>query len=205
MTDFLHHVETRLGELKAQFAAIRQWEAFAHASAPPTRRACSCCARATGAAYTPCARACARFSQFDAARLASLMAVPTLPLDEGELRIHRIWLGGPLPALAAEAARQWQCALDAAASTCSATLWVWDARQLRTDPGFIASPGPGWRIGSCVAGRRAAGGAQPAPAGLGPHARARAAARSAARAGTLRQSGRLLPPAGLARSGRHLS
>lgn len=151
MTDFLHHVETRLGELKAQFSAICQWEAFAHAG--PAYRARVQLLRESHRRGVHALRQSvrARFSQFDAARLASLMAVPTLPLDEDELRIHRIWLGGPLPALAAEAARQWQCALDAAASTCSATLWVWDARQLRTDPGFIAGPGPGWRIGSCVA------------------------------------------------------
>lgn len=151
--DFMTEVETRLGELKADFIAIRQWEAFAPAGAPYQDRV-----RMLEAGYVRGVRALrqrvrANFAHFDAARMSSLMALPTMPLDAAELRLHRIWMGGPMPALALDAARQWQSAIDAAhqRANYSASLWVWNARQLRAEPGFIASPGPGCRLGICVA------------------------------------------------------
>lgn len=104
--DFLNEVEERLGELKADFIAIRQWEAFAPAGAPYQDRV-----RILQAGYGRALRALrhsvrANFARFDAARMSSLMALPTAALAPAELRLHRIWLGGPLPALALAAARQ---------------------------------------------------------------------------------------------------
>lgn len=155
MTEFIHEVESRLNELKAAFVVMKQWETF--------------CTQDGTQAYHARLRGMrdnyrrglnelrhavrARFSQFDAGRMASLMAVPTLPLDESETTMHRIWLGGPLPAMAAEAVRQWQCAIAASrAEGYALALWVWDAHQLRHDPAFIASAAAPYRIGTCVAG-----------------------------------------------------
>jgi len=155
--DFLSEVEARLGELKADFIAIRQWEAFAPAGAPYQDRV-----RILQAGYSRALRALrqrvrANFAHFDAARMSSLMALPTVALAPAELRLHRIWMGGPVPALALAAARQWQSAIDALAPNpgYGASLWVWDADQLRGEPGFIASPGPGCRLGiQVVSGMR---------------------------------------------------
>ncbi|HEY0065459.1 MAG TPA: glycosyltransferase [Telluria sp.] len=152
MTDFMIDVGTRLGELKAAFIAIAQWEAFAQADSAGTYQARASLLRENYQRRLRELRQAVRanFAQFDAGRIGSLMALPTLPLDPAELHLHRIWLGGPLPALAAEAARQWQCAIDAIGADYTATLWVWNAHQLRADAGFVAGAGPAFRIGSCV-------------------------------------------------------
>lgn len=155
MTDFSGEVEGRVNELKAAFVAIQQWQTFC---AQDGTQAYHARLRAMRDAYRR--SLCelrhavrARFSQFDAGRIASLMAVPTLPLDAAEMIMHRIWLGGPLPALAAEAVRQWQCAIAASrADGYTLALWVWDFDQLRHNASFIAAPAANFRIGTCVAG-----------------------------------------------------
>jgi hypothetical protein len=155
MNDFSGEVQARLNELKAAFVAMQQWESF--------------CAQDGTQAYHARLRTMrdsyrrglydlrhavrAGFSQFDAGRLASLMAIPTLPLEAGEMTMHRIWLGGPLPALAAEALRQWQCAIAASrADGYTLALWVWDIDQLRQHASFIPATRENYRIGTCVAG-----------------------------------------------------
>lgn len=154
MTDFSREFESRIHALKADFVAITQWQAFCAQDGSP---ACHARLRTLQDGYRRQLRELrqavrANFSQFDARRVSTLMALPSQRLDGAELTLHRIWLGGALPALAAEAVRQWQCAIDASgADGYSAALWVWDARQLRQDASFLAAPGARHRIGTCVA------------------------------------------------------
>ncbi|SHH56376.1 glycosyltransferase [Massilia sp. CF038] len=153
MNDFMTDVTARLEELKAAFIAIQQWQAFEQSAPDSAYQARVGLLRENYQRRLRELRQAVRtnFAHFDASRTASLMALPTLPLDAAERRTHRIWLGGPLPAMAVEAARQWQCAIDGADADFASALWVWDAQQLQADPRYVASVGPGYRIGSCVA------------------------------------------------------
>ena len=89
----------------------------------------------------------ANFTHFNAASCSSLSAIPTRALGDDERYLHRIWMGGPLPAIAAEAIQQWGAALDEVRDHGGAPyvsiLWVWDAAQLRSDPRFSPTGGAG--------------------------------------------------------------
>lgn len=151
MTNFSRELEVRIKELKGDFVAITQWEAFCLQDGGGY---CHDRLAALQEGYRSALRELrTSAAHADTESLPSLLAIPTVPLTRAEMRMHRIWLGGPLPAMAAEALRQWQCALDASAGADYAlALWVWDAHQLRDDPSFLRTPGPQHRIGSCVAG-----------------------------------------------------
>lgn len=101
------------------------------------------------------------FARFDAARISSLLAVPTQAMSGGERRLHRIWMGGHPPAIVREAMRQWECAIaeagggDGDGEGYASLLWVWDQKQLRGCADFTATPpGPGYRVGSYAIGER---------------------------------------------------
>ncbi|NBV19900.1 GNAT family N-acetyltransferase [Janthinobacterium sp.] len=89
----------------------------------------------------------ANFTHFNAASCSSLSAIPTRALGDDERYVHRIWMGGPLPAIAAQAIVQWGAALDEVLHNGGAPyvsiLWVWDAAQLRSDARFSPTGGAG--------------------------------------------------------------
>ena len=89
----------------------------------------------------------ANFTHFNAASCSSLAAVPTRALGDDERYLHRIWMGGQLPAIAAEAIGQWGAALDevlhSGGAPYVAILWVWDAAQLGSDARFSPTGGAG--------------------------------------------------------------
>lgn len=155
MSDLSDEIQARVNELKAAFVAMQQWETFCAQDGSQAYHARLRTMRDTYRRglyeLRHAVRTC--FSQFDAGRVASLMAIPTLPLDAGEMIMHRIWMGGSLPVLAVEAVRQWQCAIAASrADGYTLALWVWDVDQLRQHASFIAAPAASYRIGTCVAG-----------------------------------------------------
>ncbi|MDQ1922724.1 glycosyltransferase [Massilia pseudoviolaceinigra] len=154
--------EVLIKDLKAEFLAYKQWEAFcrqdAHGGADARARL-----QASASAYYGHLRELRHFvrrhaAQFDARRISSLLAVPTQPLGADEMIMHRIWLGGALPDLARESIRQWDCALDDIgpldAGPYRLMLWVWDAEQLRGDPCFHPAPGAQHVIGTYLCGAR---------------------------------------------------
>lgn len=101
----------------------------------------------------------ANFHLFDARSISSLAGIPTQLMDDEERVMHRIWMGGPLPAIAISAIEQWQDAIDeveaANAFRYQVVLWVWDAGQLNADPLF--APGPedeAYMLGSYAIGQR---------------------------------------------------
>ena len=136
MTNFSRELEVRIKELKGDFVAITQWEAFCLQDGGGY---CHDRLAALQEGYRSALRDLrASAAHADTGSLPSLLAIPTVPLTPAEMCMHRIWLGGPLPAMAAEALRQWQCALDASAGADYAlALWVWDAHQLRDDPALL--------------------------------------------------------------------
>lgn len=87
------------------------------------------------------------FTYFNAASCSSLSCIPTRALGDDERYLHRIWMGGPLPAIACEAIGQWGAALDEVRYNGGAPyvsiLWVWDAQQLRHDARFSPTGGAG--------------------------------------------------------------
>ena len=87
------------------------------------------------------------FTYFNAASCSSLSCIPTRALGDDERYLHRIWMGGPLPAIACEAIGQWCAALDEVRHNGGAPyvsiLWVWDAQQLRHDARFSPTGGAG--------------------------------------------------------------
>ena len=89
----------------------------------------------------------ANFTHFNAASCSSLSAIPTRALGDDERYLHRIWMGGPLPAIASDAIGQWGAALDEVQHNGGAPyvsiLWVWDAAQLRSDARFSPTGGAG--------------------------------------------------------------
>ena len=89
----------------------------------------------------------ANFTHFNAASWSSLSAIPTRALGDDERYLHRIWMGGQLPDIAAEAIQQWGAALDEVLHYGGAPyvsiLWVWDAAQLRSDARFSPTGGAG--------------------------------------------------------------
>lgn len=89
----------------------------------------------------------ANFTHFNAASCSSLSCIPTRALGDDERYLHRIWMGGQLPAIAAEAIQQWGAALDEVRHNGGAPyvsiLWVWDAGQLRNDERFSPTGGAG--------------------------------------------------------------
>ncbi|MES2741477.1 MAG: glycosyltransferase [Pseudomonadota bacterium] len=101
------------------------------------------------------------FNLFDASNVSSLLAIPTRALTRSEKLIHRIWMGGRLPAVATEAVQQWdadiaQLATRDAQASYRQWLWVWDAAQLHDDPLFRPTRGlPDHAIGSYAFGCRA--------------------------------------------------
>jgi hypothetical protein len=154
--------EVLIKDLKAEFLAYKQWEAFcrqdAHGGAGAQARL-----HAAQASYRIHLRQLRHLvrrhgRQFDARRLSSLLAIPTQPLAPEEMIMHRIWLGGPLPAMARESVRQWDCALDEIgpldAGPYRLMLWVWDDAQLRDDPCFHPAPGAHHGIGTYLCGTR---------------------------------------------------
>ncbi|NHZ64981.1 glycosyltransferase [Massilia genomosp. 1] len=154
--------EVLIKDLKAEFLAYKQWEAFcrqdAHGGADARARL-----HAAQSSYHVHLRELRRLvrrhgSDFDARRASSLLAIPTQPLAPDELIMHRIWLGGALPAMARESVRQWDCALDAIGAPDSGpyrlALWVWNGAQLRDDPCFHPAPGAHHAIGTYLCGTR---------------------------------------------------
>lgn len=168
MTNFELEYEMRLQRVKAQFLACKQWELVCFEqdrSGALEQDAAACQLSRLQQDYANHLRDLrawvrANFSQFDPAKVSSLMALPTQVLSAQEKVMHRIWLGGALPALAQEAIRQWGCALDEVAtstrwpqdSSYQLVLWVWDSQQLHGEPGFGADATEGrdqpYHIGS---------------------------------------------------------
>lgn len=97
------------------------------------------------------------FHLFDARRTSSLLGIPTRQMDDSERLIHRIWMGGSLPPVAAQAVNQWQAAIDdvmpAEDFRYNFKLWVWDGAQLRDDPAFTPDAGADYQLGHYAAGR----------------------------------------------------
>lgn len=154
--------EVLIKDLKAEFLGYKQWEAFcrqdAHGGAAAQARL-----HAAESSYRLHLRDLRHFvrrhgARFDARRCSSLLAIPTQPLGAEEMIMHRIWLGGALPAMARESVRQWDCALDAIgpldAGPYRLTLWVWNSDQLRDDPCFYPAPGARHAIGTYLCGTR---------------------------------------------------
>lgn len=154
--------EALIKDLKAGFLAYKQWEAFcsqdAHGGADAQARL-----QAAQAAYRVQLRALRHVvrrhgGRFDARRVSSLLAIPTQPLALDEMIMHRIWLGGPLPAMARESVRQWECALDDIgpldAGPYRLMLWVWNGAQLRDDPCFHPAPAARHVVGTYLCGTR---------------------------------------------------
>ncbi|MDM5177704.1 glycosyltransferase [Massilia sp. DJPM01] len=154
--------EVLIKDLKAEFLAYKQWEAFcrqdAHGGADAQARL-----QASASAYYGHLRELRHFvrrhaSGFDARKMSSLLALPTQPLGADEMIMHRIWLGGPLPAMARESIRQWDCALDDIgpldAGPYRLMLWVWNGEQLRGDPCFHPAPAAQHVIGTYLCGAR---------------------------------------------------
>jgi GNAT superfamily N-acetyltransferase len=87
------------------------------------------------------------FAYFNAASCSSLSCIPTRALGDDERYLHRIWMGGPLPAIACEAIVQWGAALEEVRHNGGAPyvsiLWVWDAQQLCNDARFSPTGGAG--------------------------------------------------------------
>ncbi|WP_317202907.1 GNAT family N-acetyltransferase [Janthinobacterium sp.] len=87
------------------------------------------------------------FNHFNAASCSSLSCIPTRAIGEDERYIHRIWMGGQLPAIAAEAIQQWGAALEEVRANGGAPyvsiLWVWDEGQLQRDARFSPTGGAG--------------------------------------------------------------
>ncbi|KAB8059482.1 GNAT family N-acetyltransferase [Janthinobacterium violaceinigrum] len=87
------------------------------------------------------------FNHFNAASCSSLSCIPTRALGDDERYLHRIWMGGPLPAIAGDAIEQWGAALDDVRCNGGAPyvsiLWAWDAQQLRNDERFSPTGGAG--------------------------------------------------------------
>ncbi|MDC8759229.1 GNAT family N-acetyltransferase [Janthinobacterium fluminis] len=98
------------------------------------------------------------FNHFDAASCSSLSCIPTRGIGDEEKFIHRIWMGGALPAIAREAIEQWGAALEEVQNSGGAPyisiLWVWDEAQLRLDPLFSPTGG----VGKYAIGRYSIGG-----------------------------------------------
>lgn len=92
------------------------------------------------------------FHLFDARRTSSLLGIPTRQMEDGERIIHRIWMGGSLPPVAAQAVNQWQAAIDdvmpAEDFHYGFKLWVWDGAQLGGDPAFTPDDGAGTGTGT---------------------------------------------------------
>lgn len=98
------------------------------------------------------------FNHFNAASCSSLSCIPTRSIGDDERYIHRIWMGGQLPSIAAEAIQQWGAALDAVRENGGAPyvsiLWVWDEGQLQRDASFSPTGGAGrYAIGRYAIGR----------------------------------------------------
>ncbi|MFM9435342.1 GNAT superfamily N-acetyltransferase [Janthinobacterium sp. CG_23.3] len=97
------------------------------------------------------------FNHFNAATCSSLSCIPTRSIGNDERYIHRIWMGGQLPSIAAEAIQQWGAALDEVRENGGAPyvsiLWVWDEGQLARDPRFSPTGG----VGRYAIGRYAIG------------------------------------------------
>ncbi|MFZ4874760.1 glycosyltransferase [Janthinobacterium sp. Mn2066] len=97
------------------------------------------------------------FHLFDARRTSSLLGIPTRQMEDGERLIHRIWMGGSLPPVAAQAVSQWQAAIDDVMPAddfhYGFKLWVWDGAQLHGDPAFTPDAGPDYQLGHYAAGR----------------------------------------------------
>jgi hypothetical protein len=154
--------EVLIKDLKAGFLAYKQWEAFcrqdAHGGADAQARL-----QAAQSHYRLHLRALRHLvrrhgSRFDARRVSSLLAIPTQPLAADEMIMHRIWLGGALPAMARESVRQWDCALDDIGPLESGPyrlmLWVWNDAQLRDDPCFHPAPSARHVVGTYLCGTR---------------------------------------------------
>lgn len=154
--------EVLIKDLKAEFLAYKQWEAFcgqdAHGGADAQARL-----QAAEASYRLHLRELRHVvrrhgGQFDARRVSSLLAIPTQPLGPDEMIMHRIWLGGPLPAMARESIRQWDCALDEIGpldpGPYRLMLWVWNGAQLRDDPCFHPAPAARHVAGTYLCGTR---------------------------------------------------
>lgn len=154
--------EVLIKDLKAEFLAYTQWEAFcrqdAHGGADAKARL-----DAAQASYRLHLRELRHFvrrhwERFDARRVSSILAIPTQPLAADDMIMHRIWLGGALPALARESLRQWDCALDDIGplepGPYRLMLWVWNGAQLRGDPRFHPAPGARTMLGTYLCGTR---------------------------------------------------
>lgn len=154
--------EVRIKDLKAEFLAYKQWEAFcrqdAHGGADAQARL-----QAAQSGYYTHLRELRHLvrrhgGRFDARRVSSLLAIPTQPLGADEMLMHRIWLGGALPAMARESVRQWDCALDAIGpldpGPYRLMLWVWNGAQLRDDPCFHPAPAARHVVGTYLCGTR---------------------------------------------------
>ncbi|MCE3607145.1 hypothetical protein LXA47_26610 [Massilia sp. P8910] len=154
--------EALIKDLKAEFLAYKQWEAFCRQDAQGGADA-QARLQAAASAYYGHVRELRHFvrrhaSGFDARRISSLLAVPTQALSADEMIMHRIWLGGALPPMARESIRQFDCALDDIGPLDTGPyrlmLWVWDQEQLRGDPCFHPAPAARHVIGTYLAGAR---------------------------------------------------
>ncbi|PHV09001.1 hypothetical protein CSQ96_00440 [Janthinobacterium sp. BJB412] len=162
MMNFDLEYEVLIKDLKSAFMACKQWEAFCRQD-PQVQREHAVRLRILEEGYR---RRLAElrslvkenFERFDARNMSSLTGIPTQTLAADELLIHRIWMGGALPALARESVRQWEAAITEVGALNEQeyrlALWVWDAGQLARDPAFRPSRGgPQQVVGSYVVGR----------------------------------------------------
>ncbi|MBJ7309469.1 glycosyltransferase [Rugamonas sp. CCM 8940] len=162
MMNFDLEYEVLIKDLKSAFMACKQWEAFCRQD-PQVQREHALRLRILEEGYR---RRLAElrslvkenFARFDARNMSSLTGIPTQSLAADELLIHRIWMGGGLPALARESVCQWEAAITEVGAVNEQeyrlALWVWDAEQLAHDPAFRPSRGgPRQVIGSYVVGR----------------------------------------------------